>query len=94
VNLKSLVHRDLDEGLTEREPASAVGVPAGTNANILVDDPQQNQAIWDHVARHFQIHADVLRSDGPPHAAELFDLTESAHPFPANLPKRRYVWIM
>jgi SOS-response transcriptional repressor LexA len=80
VNLKSLVHRELGEGLTEEELASAVGVPVQTIANILVDEPPQDPAVWKTFARYFRIHADFLRSGGPPHSEGLFDLTENAHP--------------
>jgi SOS-response transcriptional repressor LexA len=82
VNLKSLVHRELGEGLTEEELASAVGVSVRTIANILADELPQDPAVWETFARYFRIHADFLRSGGPPHSGGLFDLTESAHPSP------------
>ena len=82
MNLKGLVHRELGEGLTEEELASAVGVPVRTIANILLDELPQDPAIWEHFARYFRIHADFLRSGGPPHSEGLFELTESAHPSP------------
>jgi SOS-response transcriptional repressor LexA len=82
VNLKGLVHRELGEGLTEEELASAVGVSVRTIANILVDELPQDPAVWETFARYFRIHADFLRSGSPPHSEGLFDLTESAHPSP------------
>ena len=82
MNLKGLVHRELGEGLTEEELASAVGVSVRTIANILVDELPQDPAVWETFARYFRIHADFLRSGGPPHSEGLFDLTESAHPSP------------
>ena len=82
MNLKGLVHRELGEGLTEEELASAVGVSVRTIANILLDELPQDPAIWETFARYFRIHADFLRSGGPPHSEGLFDLTESAHPSP------------
>jgi hypothetical protein len=82
VNLKGLIHRELGEGLTEEELASAVGVSVRTIANILVDELPQDPADWETFARYFRIHADFLRSGGPPHSEGLFDLTESAHPSP------------
>ena len=82
MNLKGLVHRELGEGLTEEELASAVGVSVPTIANILVDELPQDPAVWETFARYFRIHADFLRSGGPPHTEGLFDLTESAHPSP------------
>lgn len=36
MNLKGLVHRELGEGVTEKELAAAVGVSARTIGNILV----------------------------------------------------------
>jgi SOS-response transcriptional repressor LexA len=82
MNLKGLIHRELGEGLTEEELASAVGVSVRTIANILVDELPQDPAIWEQFARYFRIHADFLRSGGPPHSEGLFELTESAHPSP------------
>jgi SOS-response transcriptional repressor LexA len=82
VNLKGLVHRELGEGLTEEELASAVGVSVRTIANILVDELPQDPAIWETFARYFRIHADFLRSGGAPHSEGLFELTESTHHSP------------
>ena len=81
-DLKGLVHREIGEGLTEEELASAVGVSVQTIANILADNLPQDPAIWETFARHFRIHADFLRSGGPPHSDGLFELTESAHHSP------------
>ena len=50
MNLKGLVHRELGEGLTEEELASAVGVSAKTIANILVDELPQDRAVWETFA--------------------------------------------
>jgi SOS-response transcriptional repressor LexA len=80
VNLKGLVHRELGEGLTEEELASAVGVSVRTIANILADELPQDRRTWECFARFFRMDADFLRSGGPPHSEGLFDLTESAHP--------------
>jgi SOS-response transcriptional repressor LexA len=80
VNLKGLVHRELGEGLTEVELASAVGVSVQTIANILVDKLPQDPAVWGTFAQYFRIHADFLRSGGPPHSEGLFELTGSAQP--------------
>ena len=82
MDLKRLVHRELSEGLTERELASAVGISMQTIADILIDELPKDPAIWEQFAQYFRIHADFLRSGGPPHAAELFELTENTHPSP------------
>jgi len=42
VNIKGLIQRELGEGLTEEELASAVGVPVQTIADILVDELPQD----------------------------------------------------
>ena len=84
MNLKSLVHRELGEGLTEDELASAVGVSVRTIADILADELPQDPAIWEQFARYFRIHADFLRSGGPPYSEGQFDLTENAHHFPVG----------
>jgi SOS-response transcriptional repressor LexA len=88
VNLKGLVHRELGEGLTEEELASAVGVSVRTIANILLDELPQDPAIWETFARYFRMDADFLRSGGPPHAEGLFDRTEGAHPSPLGQMRR------
>jgi SOS-response transcriptional repressor LexA len=79
VNLKGLVHRELGEGLTEKELASAIEVSVQTIANILVDQLPEDPAIWEKFARYFRIHADFLRTGGPPYSEGTFELTESAH---------------
>jgi hypothetical protein len=50
--------------------------------NILAETLPQDPAIWETFARCFQIHADFLRSGGPPHSAGLFELTKSTHHSP------------
>ena len=37
MNLKGLIHRELGEGMTEKELASAIGVSLRTLENILAD---------------------------------------------------------
>lgn len=84
MNIKGLIQRELGEGLTEEELASAVGVPVQTIADILVDELPQDPAIWEHFARYFRTHADFLRFGYPPHSEGLFELTESTHPSPVG----------
>ena len=84
MNLKSLVHRELGDGLNEEELASAVGVPVRTIADILLDELPQDPAIWEQFARYFRIHADFLRFGGPPHTAGLFELPEHTHHSPSD----------
>ena len=84
MNLKGLVHRELGEGLTEKELASAIDVSVQTITNILVDQLPEDPAIWEKFARYFRIHADFLRTGGPPHSEGTFELTESAHHSPVG----------
>ena len=84
MNLKGLVHRELGEGLTEEELASAVGVSTQTIANILIDKLPQDPAIWENFARYFRIDADFLRVGGPPLPHGIFELSGSTHHSPAG----------
>jgi SOS-response transcriptional repressor LexA len=84
MNLKGLIHRELGEGLTEEELASAVGVSVRTIVNILADKLPQDPAIWETFARYFRMDADFLRTGGPPYPAGLFELTGSTHHSPAG----------
>ena len=79
MNLKGLIHRELGEGLTEEELASAVGVSAQTIVNILIDNLPEDPAIWKAFARYFRIDAEFLRVGGPPLPEGVFELTGSAH---------------
>ncbi|MDN5941500.1 MAG: S24 family peptidase [Nitrospira sp.] len=82
MNLKGLVHRELGEGLTEEELASAVGVSVETIANILTDELPQDRATWEHFARYFRVDVDFLQIGGPPHSEGQFDLKDPANPSP------------
>lgn len=84
MNLKGLIHRELGEGLTEEELASAVGVSVRTIVNILADKLPQDPAIWETFARYFRMDADFLRSGGPPYPEGLFELTGSTHHSPVG----------
>lgn len=74
MNLKGLVHRELGEGLTEKELASAVGVPLRTLTNILTDKDPQNSAVWEKFARYFRMDVDFLRTGEAAHARTTVEL--------------------
>jgi transcriptional regulator with XRE-family HTH domain len=76
VNLKGLVHRELSEGITEKELASAVGVSVRTLSDILADKLPEEPSIWDAFARYFRIEADFLQAGGPPLPPGVFRLGE------------------
>lgn len=62
MNLKSLVHRELAEGITEKELASLIRVPLRTLSKILADTDPEDPAIWEKFARYFRMNVDVLRT--------------------------------
>lgn len=84
MNLKGLVHRELDEGMTEKELASAVGVPLRTLANILTDKLPHDRAIWKKFARYFWMDVDFLRRGESAHPRTTVELPGSAHPSTAG----------
>jgi transcriptional regulator with XRE-family HTH domain len=57
MDLKSLVCRELGEGLTEAELAAVVGVSAKTIADILENDAPRNPTSLSAFARYFRMHA-------------------------------------
>lgn len=89
MNLKGLVYREIGEGLTEEELASAVGVPPRTTSNILADELPQDHRAWEQFAQYFRMDTDFLRSGGPPHTHETVDLRESSQPSPIGPLMRR-----
>jgi SOS-response transcriptional repressor LexA len=84
MNLKSLLHRELGEGLTEKELASAVGVSAKTITNILADKLPQDPAIWEKFARYFRMDIDFLRTGESAQSRKVFELTGTTHQAPAG----------
>lgn len=69
MNLKGLIHRELGEGLTEKELATAVGVSPRTIDRILANMPPNDPAIWHRFAKYFRMDADFLRAGSPTRAA-------------------------
>ena len=70
MNLKSLVHRELGEGLTDEELAMAADVSGETITSILSNKLPDDRGIWEKFARYFRMEVDFLRTG------------ESAHPAP------------
>jgi len=79
VNLKGLIHRELGEGLTERELASLVGVSFRTIANILANKTPDDPAVWEKFAKYFHMDADFLRTGVSSHARTTVELPVKAH---------------
>lgn len=79
MNLKGLAHRELGEGMTEKELASLIRVPLRTLSKILAGKDLQDPAIWEKFARYFRMDVDVLRTGEPAHLGTAHDLTRSTH---------------
>lgn len=62
MNLKGLIHRELGEGLTEKDLAIAVGVTPRTIVNILADRVPKDPAVWRKFAKYFRMDVDFLRT--------------------------------
>lgn len=82
MNLKGLIHRELGEGLTEKELAAAVGVSPRIIDRILANKPPNDPAIWHHFAKYFRMDADFLRAGGPRKAAGRSKKTGMAQAVP------------
>lgn len=64
MNLKNLLHREISEGMTEEQIASAVGVARSTIVDILTGKDPNVRAIWEQFAKYFRMDVDVLRGGG------------------------------
>lgn len=76
MNLKGLILRELDEGMTERELASSIGVSLQTIENILVDRFPEDSAGWEKFAKYFRRDVDFLRTGGATHSVTILNLSE------------------
>jgi len=76
VNVKGLILRELGEGVTEKELASAIDVPLRTIKNILADKFPKNSAVWEKFARYFRMDVDVLRTGGSTHSITVLNLSD------------------
>ena len=74
MNLKGLIHRELGEGMTEKELASAVQVPLRTLTNILAGKDPKDPAVWEQFARYFRMDVDFLRTGESAHSRTTVEL--------------------
>lgn len=84
MNLKGLIHRELGEGLTEKELAAAVRVPLRTLMNILAGKDPKDPVIWEKFAQYFRMDVDFLQTGGAAHAKTMVELPESPLPSAAG----------
>ena len=68
MDLKGLIHRELGEGLTEKELATAVGVSLQTIEDILSHKAPEDPAIWEKFATHFRMDVDFLQTGESRHS--------------------------
>jgi SOS-response transcriptional repressor LexA len=62
MTLKGLLQRELCEGMTEKDIASAVGVSVGTIIDILRGKNPKVRAIWEKFGRYFRMSVEFLRT--------------------------------
>ncbi len=84
MNLKGLMHRELGEGMTEKELAAAIGVSLRTLSNILIGKDPKDPAVWKQFARYFRMDVDFLRTGELAHAEMTVKLPMSAAPSAAG----------
>jgi len=75
MNLKSLVHWELSQGMTEAQLASAVGVPLRTLTDILKNKEPHTRAIWEQFGKYFRMNVDFLRTGESTHAKRRGELS-------------------
>jgi SOS-response transcriptional repressor LexA len=74
MNLKNLIQRELCEGTTEAQIASAVGVPLGSLADILTGKDPEDPAIWEKFGRYFRMEVEFLRTGESEHGRTRVEL--------------------
>ena len=76
MNVRSLILRELEEGLTEEELASAIEVSLQTITNIIANEFPTDSAVWDKFTRYFRVDVDVLQTGGSTHSTVILNLSD------------------
>jgi SOS-response transcriptional repressor LexA len=76
MNVRSLILRELEEGMTEEELASAIEVSPQTLKNIIANEFPEDSAVWDKFMRYFRMDADVLQTGGSAHSTVILNLSD------------------
>jgi SOS-response transcriptional repressor LexA len=76
VNVRSLILRELDEGMTEEELASAIEVSPQTLTNIIANEFPKDSAVWDKFTRYFRMDVDVLQTGESTHSTVILNLSD------------------
>jgi SOS-response transcriptional repressor LexA len=80
MNLKSLLHWELSQGMTEEQLASAIGIPLHTLTNILTNKEPHTRAIWEQFERYFRMNVDLLRTGESRYAKTRRELSSRTSP--------------
>ena len=80
MNLKSLVHWELSQGITEKQLASAIGIPLRTLTNILANKEPHTRAMWEQFGKYFRMHVDFLRTGESSYAKTRRELASRTSP--------------
>ncbi|HSL06194.1 MAG TPA: XRE family transcriptional regulator, partial [Nitrospiraceae bacterium] len=76
MNLRSLILRELDEGMTEEELASAIEVSLQTITSIIANEFPTDSAVWGKFTRYFRMDVDVLQTGGSTHPTVILNLAD------------------
>ncbi|MEO8046698.1 MAG: LexA family transcriptional regulator [Nitrospirota bacterium] len=82
--LKGLIYRELGEGMTEKELASAIRIPLRTLVNILADKDPTDPAIWEKFAQYFRMDVDFLQTGESAHTKTMIAFPGSSSRSPAG----------
>lgn len=76
MNAKSLILRELGEGITEEELASAIDVPPQTLRDIIGNEFPKDSAVWNKLAKYFRVDLDVLQTGASTHSTVILNLSD------------------
>ena len=76
MNVRSLILRELEEGMTEEELASVIEVSQQTLTKIIANEFPEDSAVWDKLMRYFRLDVDVLQTGGSAHSTVILNLSD------------------
>lgn len=76
MNVRSLILRELEEGMTEEELASAIEVSPQTLTNIIANEFPNDSAVWGKFTRYFRMDVDILQTGGSTHSTVILNLSD------------------
>jgi SOS-response transcriptional repressor LexA len=85
VNVRSLLLRELEEGMTEEELASVIDISLQTLTNILAYEFPEDSASWEKFARYFRMDVDVLQTGASTDSIMILDLSDRTLQFTTGL---------